>query len=116
MPNHRKYRIEEEVKREIAAMLRDEIKDPRIKGLISVTHVEMAKDYSKAVIYVSSLAEKQDKQKMLKGLSGANGFIRKELARRLRLRFTPEIDFALDNSIENGVNISKIISNLSQNG
>ena len=116
MPNHRKYRIEEEVRREIADMLRDDIKDPRIKGLISVTHVEMTKDYSRALIFVSSLAEKQDKQKMLKGLSGANGFIRKELARRLSLRFTPEIEFVLDNSIENGVNISKMISELSNTG
>ena len=113
MPNHRKYRIEEEVKREVARMIRDDIKDPRIQGLISVTHVEMPKDYRRAVIFVSCLAEKQDKQKLLKGLSGANGFIRSELARRLSLRFVPEIEFKLDHSIENGAKISKMISDLS---
>ena len=112
MPNHRKYRIEEEMKREVARMLRDQIKDPRIKGLVSVTHVEMAKDYRKAVVFVSSLAEKQDKQKLIKGLKAANGFIRSELAQNLTLRFMPEIEFKLDNSIENGANISKMISEL----
>ena len=112
MPTHRKDRIEEEVKKEVARMLQDEIKDPRIRGLISVTHVNMTKDYRKAQIFVSCLAENQDKQKAIKGLSGANGFVRSELAKRLSLRFMPEIEFKLDNSIEDGVRISKLISEI----
>ncbi|MDR1205518.1 MAG: 30S ribosome-binding factor RbfA [Peptococcaceae bacterium] len=112
MANHRKYRVEEEIKREVARMIQDEVKDPRISGLISVTHVEVAKDYRKAKIYVSCLAEKKDQQIVLKSLGGANGFIRSELASRLSLRFVPEIEFLIDHSIENGVKISKMLSEL----
>jgi ribosome-binding factor A len=112
MAKHRKYRIEEEIKREVARMIQDEVKDPRISGLISVTHVEVAKDYRKARIYVSCLAEMKDKQIVLKSLEGANGFIRSELASRLSLRFVPEIEFQIDNSIEYGAKISKMLSEL----
>jgi ribosome-binding factor A len=112
MPNHRKYRVEEEIKREVARMIRDEIKDPRISGLISVTHVEVTKDYRKAQIYFSCLGEKTRKEAILKGLKGANGFIRSELAQRLPLRFVPELVFELDNSIEYGAKISRMISEL----
>jgi ribosome-binding factor A len=112
MAKHRKYRVEEEIKREVARMIQDEVKDPRISGLISVTHVEVAKDYRKAKIYVSCLAESKDKQIVFKSLERANGFIRSELASRLSLRFVPEIEFRMDNSIEYGAKISKLISEL----
>jgi ribosome-binding factor A len=109
MANHRKYRVEEEIKREVARMIQDEVKDPGISGLISVTHVEVAKDYRKAKIFVSCLANKQT---VLKSLGKANGFIRSELASRLSLRFVPEIEFHMDNSIEYGAKISKMLSEL----
>jgi ribosome-binding factor A len=112
MPNRRKYRVEEEIKREVARMIRDEIKDPRISGLISVTHVEVTKDYRKAQIYFSCLAEKKNKEAVLKGLKGANGFIRSELAQRLPLRFVHELVFELYNSIEYWAKIAKMISEL----
>lgn len=115
MPNYRFARISEEIKRELAQMIRDEIKDPRIKGLISITRAEVTNDLRYAKIFVSILADESERPDSLQGLAKASGYMRSELARRLQLRYTPELIFKLDDSIAYGSKINEIISGFKQN-
>lgn len=114
MSSHRTARIAEEIKRELAQMIREELKDPRIKGLISITNVDVTNDLRYAKIYVSSLAGSKENMEILKGLEKAGGYMRSELAKRLRLRFTPELIFKEDSSIEYGNKINRILSDIRQ--
>ena len=86
--------------------------DPRIHPMTSVTAVEVAPDLKTCKAYISVLGEQQAKDSTLRGLKNAEGYIRRELARRLNLRNTPEIRFILDESIEYGVNMSKKINDV----
>ena len=113
MSNHRTARISEEIKREISQMIRDEIKDPRVKGLISVTQVETTNDFRYAKIYVSMFSSPEESKNALLGLEKASGYLRSELAKRLSLRYTPELLFKMDHSMEYGFKINKIIAELS---
>ena len=112
MSNYRISRISEEIKRELSQMIRDEIKDPRVKGLISVTHAEVTNDLRYAKVYVSTLLLGEEESSVLKGLKQASGYMRSELAKRLQLRLTPELVFKKDDSIEHGSKINEIISNI----
>lgn len=85
---------------------------PRIHPMTSVTAVEVAPDLKTCKAYISVLGEKQAKDSTLRGLKNAEGYVRRELARRLNLRNTPEIRFVLDESIEYGVNMSKKINDV----
>lgn len=116
MAKHRISRIAEEIKREVAQMIRDEIKDPRITGLISVTQVEVTNDLSIAKIYISLLGDEEKRKSCLQGLEKASGYIRTELAKRLKLRYTPELVFKMDESIEYGAKISKILAEVNKTG
>lgn len=109
MTNFRTTRIAEEIKRELSQMIRDEIKDPRVKGLISVTHIDVTNDLKYAKVFVSMFADKDGAKKSLKGLISASGYLRSELAKRLNLRYTPELLFKQDSSIEYGAKINKIL-------
>ncbi len=102
-------RLAEEIKREVTDIVRNHLKDPRISHLTSVTEVEVSKDMRYAKIFVSVYGSEEEQVKTLEGLQSANGFIRSELGRRIRLRYLPEITFNLDTSIEQGVKISQII-------
>lgn len=115
MPNYRIARISEEIKRELAQMIRDEIKDPRVKGLISITRAEVTNDLRYAKVFVSILADEAERPDSLQGLAKASGYMRSELARRLQLRYTPELIFKLDDSIAYGSKINEIISGFKQN-
>lgn len=110
MSHFRMARVAEEIKRELAQMIRDEIKDPRVKGLISVTHVEVTNDFKNAKIFVSMLADEEQIKNALRGLDNASGYLRSELAKKLQLRFTPELVFKFDQSLAYGDKINKIIS------
>ena len=105
-------RINGEVQKELSIIIQSEIKDPRIHPLTSVTAVEVAPDLKTCKAYISVLGEKQAKDATLRGLTNAEGYVRRELARRLNLRNTPEIRFILDESIEYGVNMSKKINDV----
>ncbi|MDX9871357.1 MAG: 30S ribosome-binding factor RbfA [Clostridia bacterium] len=109
MTSHRTARISEEIKRELALMIQEEIKDPRVKGLLSITHADVTNDLRYAKVFVSVLSE-EDRASVLQGLEKAQGYLRSELAKRLRLRYTPELLFKLDDSIAYGSKINKIIS------
>ena len=107
-------RINGEVQKELSAIIRNEIKDPRIHPMTSVMAVEVAPDLKTCKAYISVLGEKEAKEATIKGLNSAEGYIRRQLARSLNLRNTPEIRFILDESIEYGVNMSKLIDDVTK--
>ena len=102
-------RINGEVQRVLAEVIRGEIKDPRISPLTSVVSVEVAPDLKTCKAWISVYGDEEAQKATLEGLRSAEGFIRKELARRINLRNTPEIRFIVDQSIAYGVNMSKLI-------
>ena len=110
MASNRIGRINEEIQRELAALFRT-VKDPRVHGLVSITHVETTPDLRYAKVYVSVL-DKSDVKEVIKGLKSAGGYLRRELGRALSLRYTPELVFEIDHSIEYGAHISQMISEL----
>ena len=105
MPSNRIGRINEEIQRELAALIRT-VKDPRVHGLVSVTAVDTTPDLRYAKIYVSVL-DKSD----VKGLKSAGGYLRRELGRALSLRYTPELQFVEDDSIDTGAHILSMLRN-----
>ena len=110
MAKHRQGRINDEMQKELAAIMR-EVKDPRVSGaFISITGVEATPDLKFAKVYYSVLTG--DKKEIGKGLKSSAGFIRGQLARKMNLRMTPELTFCEDNSIAYGAHISKILSGI----
>ena len=107
-------RINGEVQKELSTIIRNEIKDPRIHPMTSVMAVEVAPDLKTCKAYISVLGEKEAKEATIKGLNSAEGYIRRQLARNLNLRNTPEIRFILDESIEYGVIMSKLIDDVTK--
>ncbi len=102
-----------EVQRELSEIIRAEVKDPGLDGaMVTVVSVEVTPDLKYCKAYVSVLGSDEAAQKALEGLRRAVGFIRKELARRVNLRNTPEIKFILDQSIEYGVHMSRLIDDV----
>lgn len=102
-------RINGEVQRVLAEIIRGEIKDPRISRWTSVVAVEVAPDLKVCKAWISVLGDEEARKSTLEGLRSAEGFIRKELARTINLRNTPELIFCMDQSIEYGVNMSRRI-------
>ena len=89
MPNYRGGRINEEVKKEISNLIRDDIKDPRLTAMISVTAVKVTKDLRYAKVYVSIFAKNEEEKKTnLEALKSAEGFVRKEIGHRINLRYS----------------------------
>ena len=103
-----------EVQRELSQIIRSEIKDPRIHPLTSVVAVEVTPDLKYCKAYISVLGSDEAAKAVVEGLHSAVGYIRKELARRVNLRNTPEIKFILDQSIEYGVNMSRLIDEVTK--
>ena len=101
-------KLQELIKQEMSKMLLTELKDPRI-GFVTVTDVEMTGDLREAKIYVSVMGGAEQVRSSLDGLNSALGFIRREIGQRVRLRFTPEISFALDTSLDYGEHIQKLL-------
>jgi ribosome-binding factor A len=110
MTVHRKDKVGEEIKRELAVLIRDELKDPRVKGLVSVTHVEVSRDIRTATAYVSCMGDEETQSATLAGLKQAAGFLRSSLASRLNVRYTPELNFKFDQSIEVGARINQLLA------
>lgn len=109
-------RVNGEVLRELSSIIRNEIKDPRIHVMTSVMSVEVAPDLKTCKAYISVLGDEKAKEDTMAGLNSAEGFIRRQLAQNLNLRNTPEIRFILDESIEYGVSMSKMIDELNSQG
>jgi len=102
-------RVNSEVQRELSNIIRGEIKDPRIHPLTSVVTAEVAPDLKTCKAYISVLGDDEARKSTLEGLNSAMGFIRRQLAKNLNLRNTPEIRFIMDQSIEYGAHMSKLI-------
>ena len=107
-------RINMEVQRELSELIRSGIKDPRIHPMTSVVTVEVAPDLKTCKAYISVLGDEEAQKDTLAGLKSAVGYIRRQLARELNLRNTPEITFIMDQSIAYGVNMSRLIDEVTR--
>ena len=107
-------RVNGEVMRVLAEVIRSEIKDPRINPMTSVVAVEVAPDLKTCKAWISVLGNEESQKDTLAGLKSAEGYIRNQLARKINLRNTPEIRFIIDQSIEYGVNMSRMIDEVNR--
>jgi ribosome-binding factor A len=108
--SNRIIKINEEIKHELSAVIRQGLKDPRVDSLISIIDVDTTGDLKHCKVYFSTLGDERKHQETLEGLKNSAGFIRRELARKVNLRNTPELHFHIDHSIEYGVNMNRLIS------
>lgn len=111
----RPERLAEAIKKEVSDLLREELKDPRI-GFVTITSVEVSKDLRYANIYASVFGDPAEQKATLEALQKAQGFIRGELGRRIRLRYTPEITFKLDQSISRGSRLIALMEEVKEKG
>jgi len=107
--SNRIIRINEEIKHELSAIIREGLKDPRVDSLTSIIHVDTTPDLKICKVFFSTLGDEEQHQETLEGLNNSAGYIRRELARRVNLRNTPELKFVVDHSIEYGVKMNKLI-------
>ncbi|PKR78665.1 30S ribosome-binding factor RbfA [Halalkalibacillus sediminis] len=113
MNNIRANRIAEQMKKELGDILSRKIKDPRV-GFVTVTGVEVTGDLQQAKVFISIFGDEEKKEETLVGLAKSKGFIRSEIGKRIRLRKTPEITFEIDEAIERGNKIERIIQDLNE--
>ena len=104
----RVLRVADQIQRELATLIQNEMADPRLR-LVTLTGVEVTRDYSHAKIFFSVLNEAESAQLAREGLEHASGFLRSQLAGRIKLRVIPQLHFVYDESIERGVRLSKLI-------
>ncbi|MDR1709198.1 MAG: 30S ribosome-binding factor RbfA [Candidatus Accumulibacter sp.] len=104
----RRERVGEQIRRDLAELIRVELKDPRV-GMVSLTGVDVSPDYAHAKVYFSTLAGREHLESTLAGLQQAASFLRRELGKRLSLRGTPELRFVYDESLERGADLSELI-------
>jgi len=109
-------RISEEMKKIISEIILTELKDPRLPQMVSITSVNVTKDLKYAKVYVSVLGSDEEKNNAIQALKSASGYIRREVGHRIKIRYTPEIIFELDNSIEHGDYISRLIDKTMKGG
>ena len=110
MASNRINRINEEITRELSMRIRD-LKDPRVQGLVSITRVETTPDLRYAKVYISIL-DKSDAKEVMRGLRSAGGYLRRELGHALSLRYTPELVFQRDDSIDTGARVLTILRSI----
>lgn len=115
MAGYKSDRVAEDIKREIIAIIRDDIKDPRVQGkFLTVIRVEVSGDLSYAKVFISAMEGFDAAKEAAAGLKNAAGYIRREVGQRLRLRKTPELRFVADDSIEHGMSIAKMLNDLNK--
>ncbi|MDO9064511.1 MAG: 30S ribosome-binding factor RbfA [Sulfuricella sp.] len=101
-------RVAEQIQRELADLIQMEVKDPRV-GLVTLTGVEVTQDYAHAKVYFTTMKSAEQAPKAQAGLEHAAGFLRTQLAHRMKLRIMPQLHFIYDTSVENGVRLSQLI-------
>jgi ribosome-binding factor A len=106
--SQRAQRVGEQIQRELAQMVRDEVKDPRV-GRVTITAVDVSPDLSHAKVFITDLAGHEHAQESVRALQRTAGFLRTELAHRMKLYSVPQLHFAYDDSIESGIRLSKLI-------
>ena len=115
MPNFKNARLSEDIKREISGLIRERIKDPRVKdGLVSVVRTELSGDNSHCKVYISHLDGMEASKNVVKGLESAGWMIRKEISNKLHLKKCPELKFIADDSIEHSAEIAKMLENIAE--
>ena len=112
MPGFKVNRIAEDLKRELADIFINMIKDPRVSGMVSIVRIDLSGDSSSCKVYVSSIEGIEKTKQAVKGLESATGFVRRELGKRMHMKKTPELKFIADSSIEHSAAIAKMIDNL----
>jgi ribosome-binding factor A len=105
----RTRRIAEQIQRELAELVRLELKDPRVTGLVTITDVEVSADQSHAKVFFTVLGDASKIEETTQGLKRAAGFLRTQLAQRMQLRTIPQLDFKYDASVERGMKLSRLI-------
>lgn len=108
----RSERVNEQIRRELADLIRSEIKDPRLSAhmkLVTLTNVEVTADYAHAKVFYTSLSGADQRAKIDHGLKAAAGFLRRELGRRVRIHHIPELHFVFDGSVERGTELAHLI-------
>jgi ribosome-binding factor A len=111
--SHRIERVNTLIRREISDLIQHHLKDPRLDEFVSVTEVVTTADLKHARVFISSISGQQEKTRVLAALNSATGFLRSELAKKVRLRHTPELSFHWDNSIEHGDRILRLLDQVS---
>jgi len=112
MRDERVRKINEEIRRILSDIIRKDIKDPRVSGMVSIVRVDTSKDLRHAKVYVSVMGEDHEAERTIEGLSKAAGFIRRELGHEMSAYYVPELTFVLDDSIEYSIDISRKINEL----
>lgn len=112
--NNRLSRINDEIMKELSQIIRTELKDPRIGAMTSVIRVETTQDLKYCKVLVSVLGNETEKEKVMEGLKNAGGFIRRLIAQRINLRYTPEFRFKLDESAEYAIHMDQLFSQISK--
>jgi ribosome-binding factor A len=112
--SHRMERVNTLILREISELIQHVLRDPRLDEFVSVTEVSVSSDLSYARVYVSSIGGEQKQTQIMAALGSAAGFLRSELAKKIRLRRMPELHFQWDNSIERGDRVLRLIDQVSQ--
>lgn len=110
----RPNRIGEEIKKELVQLIRKGVKDPRVDVMISITDVEVTRDYSYATVYISRYGTEAQRKDALEGMQAAARYLRGELSKRLKLRTVPELIFKLDDSLEYGAKIERILQEINK--
>jgi ribosome-binding factor A len=114
LANYRGGRINEEIRRELSNIIQNELKDPRLTAMISVTQVEVTKDLRYAKVYVSIFGKDEEQAHGLAALKSSAGFMRKEIGHRVNLRHTPELIIELDKSIEHGMHMETLFHSIKE--
>ncbi|HMK52488.1 MAG TPA: 30S ribosome-binding factor RbfA [Thermodesulfobacteriota bacterium] len=113
MEGKRSEKVADLIQKEISQMLVKSIKDPRI-GFVTITKVTVSEDFRLAKVYFSVAGTLEERERSMKGLESAKGYVRKELGQRIRLRYTPEIMFQFDPSIEYAIHMEELIQSIHQ--
>jgi len=109
--SYRNIRIADQIRRELARLLREEVRDPRV-GFVTLTEVDLSPDLKHARVYVTTMAE--DRESTLEALKRATPFLRRSLARRGNLRFTPQLRFMIDESVETGFRVERLLQDIGE--
>lgn len=105
----RTQRVGEQMQRELAQLIRDEIKDPRVGGMVTVSGVDVSRDFGHAKVFITILDDQKDRKETIEVLNKAAGFLRHEIGRRMTMRTIPQLHFHYDESIERGSHLSSLI-------
>jgi ribosome-binding factor A len=107
-------RLRKALIREVSDLLQRTIKDPRVSGIVSVTDVEISSDCRHAKIFVSVFGSEEEQKSTMEALESSTGFVRSEIGKRIPMRFTPELKFKIDNSLERGARVTSILDKISR--